>query len=762
MDANPLSPEGYDRVRRGLFESREDGPVRLGKYLLLREVGRGGMGIVFEAEDPDLHRLVALKVLRDGEGNPKFVRRLHREAAIAAQLRHPNIVGIYEVGTAPDSLGRAAHYIAMDFVDGRTLADVLRDGRTPRAESLRILEETARAVAFAHAKGVVHRDLKPPNVLVEKTGRVLLTDFGLARAARFATRLTRSQAVMGTPQYMAPEQVEGRVRDVGPQADVYALGVMLYEILAGRLPFAAETPAGVYARILRGEPPRLRVERDLEAICSQAMEVDTSRRTATALEFAEDLRRFREGEPIRARSPSPWRRWTKKAGRNRALTAMIAVLMIAIGWRIATEAAHRRRLESEQGFREKREAFLRRLAAQWLTITERKRDLRSARPPASEVRRGLEEAVRGMDELIREWPNDPQGCYVRARGRLALDDLEGAERDLRAAVVARPDFRPGWSLLGSVKVEQFQRELHGSSLDAEARKRQRAATLNEATATLARGWETGRERIESERWGLPWTREDRVTQVLARGLRLYYQENDRDGARNLLEEELRDRPEEEYANRLGNWSTDAAEKIRRQDQAIALAPGYAKAYRDRGDARLAAGDPAGAVTDYTSFLELRGEFPEAYHNRGIAKSALRDFAGAVEDYTRAIEIRADLPEAFNNRGNAKLSLRDLPGAHADYDRAIELCPRFAEAYHNRGCALEALEKFSEAVADYTRALDLSPNFADAYLSRAIAEEKLGRIPCAIEDLERSLRVAPDNWTRRATIEERLKDLRSSP
>ncbi|MBI2901433.1 MAG: serine/threonine protein kinase, partial [Planctomycetes bacterium] len=244
----------------------------LGKYLLKREVARGGMGIVFEAEDPKLKRRVAVKVLKETEAGAEEVARLHREAAIAAQLRHPNIVPIHEVGMVRDDADRCTHYIAMDFVDGRTFAAVVRDPAVARGERLRMLEDVARAVAFAHSKGVVHRDLKPENVLVDTTGRVALTDFGLARSESFQTRLTASFTVMGTPAYMAPEQVKGLLPEVDARTDVYALGVMLYEALVGKPPFQADVPATLYDHILHREPARPTeldpsIERDVEVVC---------------------------------------------------------------------------------------------------------------------------------------------------------------------------------------------------------------------------------------------------------------------------------------------------------------------------------------------------------------------------------------------------------------------------------------------------------------------------------------------------------------
>jgi eukaryotic-like serine/threonine-protein kinase len=278
---------------------RAEAPTRpqIGKYRLLREVARGGMGVVHEAEDTTLRRRVALKILREDQDDPGGVERLKREAAIAAQLRHPGIITVHEVGSEDIPPGPPIHYIVMEYVEGITFASLLAAEGTEKAELLRILEEVARAAAYAHSKGVVHRDLKPKNVLVEKAGRVALGDFGIARADKFQTPLTQSNMVLGTPEYMAPEQVEGRAADIGPRTDVWALGVILYEVLSGRTPFEASSPIQVFQRILVDFPPSPGGDADLEALCMKALDKKPEGRPASATEFADVLRRARRRNP---------------------------------------------------------------------------------------------------------------------------------------------------------------------------------------------------------------------------------------------------------------------------------------------------------------------------------------------------------------------------------------------------------------------------------------------------------------------------------
>lgn len=249
------------------------------RFRLVREIGRGGMAKVHLAEDLRLGRPVALKVLRKGDGN--------REGALTARFSHPNIATIYEAG-AEDG----ASYLAMEYVDGETLETAQR--RLDRDERLRILETVAEAAGHVHEQGVVHRDLKPANILLSKEGRPVVVDFGLAQEIG---ETAPASEISGTPLYMAPEQLEGGARAM-PETDVWALGVMLYELLTGKLPFDGRDAEEVWRKIRESEPPSLRavdetVPHELAAICRKALQKDPSRRYRTGTEFAQALRNRR-------------------------------------------------------------------------------------------------------------------------------------------------------------------------------------------------------------------------------------------------------------------------------------------------------------------------------------------------------------------------------------------------------------------------------------------------------------------------------------
>jgi len=417
-------------------------PRRLGKYQVLSELGRGGTSIVYKALDPDLKRPVALKVLRDAHVHPVLVERLHREATAAAKLRHPNIVSIHEVGTILGPDGGALHFIAMDFVDGKNLAEAA--GLLTPEERLEILLAVAQTVAFAHAQGIVHRDLKPENILVDLATRVepsgirwhvWLTDFGLAKILG-GEDLTRSGMVLGTPHYMSPEQVRGRSRETGPSTDVWALGVMLYESLTLRRPFDGETALEVYEQIIHEEPisPRKRnprISADLETVAQKALEKVPDARYSNAQEFAEELGRCLRDEPISTRPVGVARRSWKKVRKNPLPYALgsglglVLAVAIALGLHGRTE-----RRESLLAFRDKARLALD--AALALRRAGANAKMREFLPP-------LEEAYR---KAVDRAPDLAEIDYLIGRMHRALIEDEKALECQETALRKDPFYGP--------------------------------------------------------------------------------------------------------------------------------------------------------------------------------------------------------------------------------------------------------------------------------------------------------------------------------
>jgi WD40 repeat protein/tetratricopeptide (TPR) repeat protein len=311
----------------------EELPEKIGKFEVLEQLGRGAFGAVYKARDPELERTVALKVPRAGYfGTPEDQERFLREARSTAQLSHPGIVPVHEIGHE-----RGLPYIVSDYIEGLTLADLLTGDRPAFRQSAELVARIADAVDHAHRQKVIHRDLKPSNVLIDAAGQPHVTDFGLARRDEGEMTVTLDGQILGTPAYMSPEQAAGDVQQVDLRSDIYSLGVVLYELLTGELPFRGNKRMLLH-QVLHDEPrpPRRlndRIPADLETICLKAMAKEPRRRYGTAADLATDLRRFLAGQPILARpvgrAERLWR-WGRRNPVVSSLLAAVAALLIAV------------------------------------------------------------------------------------------------------------------------------------------------------------------------------------------------------------------------------------------------------------------------------------------------------------------------------------------------------------------------------------------------------------------------------------------------
>ncbi|MEZ6144329.1 MAG: serine/threonine-protein kinase [Planctomycetaceae bacterium] len=305
-------------------------PCDFGRYELIREVGRGGMGIVYLARQKQLNAMVALKLVgRSQFASAEEVRRFYSEARAAAGLRHPNIVSVHDVG---DCHGQ--HYLTMDFVGGGNLADRLQHGPLDPREAAELLLTVARAVEYLHRHKIVHRDLKPSNIMLDEESIPHVTDFGLAKVFEGDSRETASGTIIGTPAYMAPEQALGQSSHVLPQSDVYSLGSILYEMLTGQPPFAEDNPLDTLLQVIEATPDPMRrlnphIPQDLEAICQHCLEKNPDDRFASAEALAAELDHFLKGEPVELPPRSLWDRAVRWTRREPAMASRLGVLTVA-------------------------------------------------------------------------------------------------------------------------------------------------------------------------------------------------------------------------------------------------------------------------------------------------------------------------------------------------------------------------------------------------------------------------------------------------
>jgi WD40 repeat protein len=403
-----------------------------GDYEILREIARGGMGVVFEARQMSLNRKVALKMILAGQlANEAEILRFYLEAESAANLDHPGIVPIFEVGQH-----EGQHYFSMGFVEGQSLSQRLTIGPLPAREAAELIRRVSEAIEYAHGRGVIHRDLKPANILLDQQGNPRVTDFGLAKKVEGDSGLTGSGQIMGTPSYMPPEQTGGKRGEVGPAADVYALGATLYCMLTGRPPFQAATPVDTVIQVISDEPvpPRrlnASVPLDLETICLKCLEKEPARRYASAAVLAADLRRYLDGEPILARpvgGPERAWRWARRKPALAGSLGAVTLLLIAIA-AISTISAGRLKAERDTALKN-----LRRAEDAEGDARDKLFDSLKAQARAVRFSRRVGQRFDGLDALER-------AAQIARERRMPPEQIT-ALRDEAIACMALPDLRP--------------------------------------------------------------------------------------------------------------------------------------------------------------------------------------------------------------------------------------------------------------------------------------------------------------------------------
>ncbi len=727
----------------------------VGRYLIIEQIGQGGMGMVYKALHRDLNRVFALKVLKTGDFTTiEAVRRFQREARLAARLKHPHIVAVHDAGEE-----NGVHYIAMEHIEGEPLSARLVSRRGRVRDHLVLLEKVARAVAYAHHKEIVHRDIKPANVMVDPEGEPHLMDFGLAKHLHEGSLLTRSGSFLGTPFYMSPEQIRGDSRRLDPRSDIYSLGVILFEVISGRLPHTGANSAEIFNRIVHEDPPNPRdinprVHPDLQTICLKAIEKDPALRYPDAGTLADDLKRHLDGEPILARPPGPLSRIVRGVGKHpaRAVAALATLLLaaaaIALGanaYRDARAFAQHLSLARDH-FRARRYDRARSEAEQALAIRPRDREALAiagrvkeklalqededmaaeaarrrrldaaplvregsemiqrlaARIPAqklsaAEIAAACQAAEKILGEALDRCPDHDEAFTWRARSRVLRGDPTGALRDLTDALGKNPRSLDAYLERGRLFLRRYLRP----------------RGLPEAGASLV-------DPTPESPLAQDFRRQSRGdmevvrTHAAERGLFQYAE-----AAIDLLEF----RPqaaEERILAYLGRHAGDP--------EALAL----------RALARLQGSRPDLALPDLDLALLYRPLDGFLREWRAVARHLRKDFAGALED------LSGDAPDAGRICLEATLRFHqgDPGKALAGFQRAAELDPRWADAYAGRAAALAALGRLEEAEADYGMALGLEPREAAYFEGRGLLRLRAGRREEAAADLRQAIERSP--------------------
>jgi serine/threonine protein kinase/Tfp pilus assembly protein PilF len=800
-------------------------------YEILGELGRGNMGVVYRARQASLGRVVALKMILAGKyAGPEERARFRREAEAVARLQHPHIVQIYEIG---EHEGRP--FFSLEYVTGGSLAERVKGAPKPARPAAQLVETLARAVHHAHERGIVHRDLKPANILLQTTedtehtetkhkkgnaGEMTysssvfsvssvvpkITDFGLAKRLDAEAGQTASGAVVGTPCYMAPEQAAGKTRAIGPAADVYALGAILYELVTGRPPFQGDTAADVVAQVVTDEPVpprRLRpsLPRDLETICLKCLQKDSGQRYPTAEALADDLRRFAAGEPIRARPVGRLERAWRWCRRNPVLAASgVLVAATVIGGWLFWSAAERRQFESEERRRRQAEEYRNDLRSS--TAANRRLALAELRADRFASARDI---LRQAAERIEKEPSlAPQHADLRARldraRRLArfyqlADEAERimAERDHPYAQepnrAATRRCEMALKQLGIFDHRRWTEHLPDEDLTAKQRRRLRTevyrqllllagvrvqdAVTNFGQPQLAPVYRSCLAALAAARQYRNQSYAARVIELFCfAGLGQWKK------VKPLAVRGPRTAVGYYFAGMLHSWiaafpndlvtgfALRRGEKLAGLDiktplvtaeqqlrMATSLEPRHYWGHMWLGDTlRRMANYPAAELA-YAAGVSLRPDYAHGYFQRGLA---ITDLARTTTDpqgkgklldraqanLNEALRLDPKLAEAYDARAIVHFLRGKFPAAVVDFSAAVRLNPKSPLYIAHRGETYYQLKRFPQAVSDLSAALRLNPKLAWVHNVRANVHYSRGEYGRAVGDYNQAVRLAP--------------------
>lgn len=785
MRKHNISDHALNHLRTMITLENLSGRIIEQRYQVIDKVGEGGMGEVYLVHDQKLQREVALKVIGQRNVSAEIVERFVREIKAMAALQHPNIIPVYDSGQLED--GRL--FYTMKFVRGRNFADLIHD-EVPRERLLEIFAKVCRGVAFAHAQGVIHRDLKPGNILVDETGEPYVMDWGLVKvlkAMEDSTQLrrrdvtrgsgTRTGIAMGTPNYMSPEQANGT--RVDHLSDVYALGAILYEILVRRPPCIGDDPVDVLNRLLYEQPPAPRtldprVPPELEAICLKAMQKLPHNRYPSAAALQRDIENHLRDEPVSVWHTTVLSRLFKRLRRYRAVMISFAVILLllgAAGWLVKTllrVEGRKSELSEREKLRKKAQPFLdagRGMYEAARRKLERSETYREARPL-------LAQAVQSLTQAIQTDPNNEESYRLRGMARFQLRHYEAALEDLTRAIDLNPDmglayFDRGLILLheellsdarlpGIVDPVLPQSRFKLKDYVSPHRGRRRARILEDL--------DKGAHLLQQERY----TGTACIVRLLFDGkfqdavtrLGQYERDDNTDPLLYLLRAVARlglDRPDDAledlkrvqelekcfYEGRL----LESLAHLKRQDRDAALAC-CRKAAEIHEDPRV----PLYRAVVYAHFGELRlslrelETLPSASPEVQLLRAAVCAEAGrpglALEALKAALRDDPEHPALLTAQAQLQYELGDYAGALAPLDHLLARQSSEALLFCLRGRCRARLGDLPAADADLTHALELDPRYAEALFERGEARARMDRLQDAKLDLQKAIDIDP--------------------
>ncbi len=768
----------------------------IGQYQITEQIGQGGMATVYKAYQPGLDRYVAFKVLpeyylHDGT----FLARFQREAKVIAKLSHPNILPIYDFG----QVGNLT-YIVMQYIDGGTLRSVMGQAM-PLSQVVYFIDQIAEALDYAHRRGILHRDVKPGNILLEEGQRVLLTDFGLAKMVEGTVQLTGSGVGVGTPAYMSPEQGQGQ--GVDARTDIYALGIILYEMVTGRVPYKADTPMAIVIKHMTAPLPMPRtinpnLPEAVERVILKSLAKNKDYRYPDALQMAAALKQavaemldtlgptVPVGHPSSASSMSPsstvvdvQQSPTPSSGSHPAapmrqtplpsVTAprsnnillwilgggalLLIVLLLAalVGFFIFAPGEAEIPLPDQAEQAKPLESVIAEAQATQGTPEQPDTSTTISAPEKDEP---------------TQLPATVDVSATRQAEQTATAQAEATGQAAEAVVEAGLTATAEAFSSEMAKVQQTATAQAAGSATAQAKQAGGTATIQAKqageTATAQAGqdakahYDNGKvlfEQGDYEQAIVEFTQaiemgyEPAAEAYAFRGI-AYAENDDNERAMADCSQALELDPQEARGyNCRGEvyfYKEDYERAMADFSKAIELEPQEVLAYYNRGNTYAWKGDYERAIADYNKAIELDPQYANAYFGRGVSYSWKGDYDQAITNYNKALELDPQNAEAYNYRGHAHFYKEKYEQAIADYSKVIELEPQNAWGYRNRGTAYDYKGDYERAITDFGKAIELDPQFTSAYVGRGNSYSGKGNHDQAIVDYNKALELDPQD------------------
>ena len=680
-----------------------------GHYQVESEIGHGGMGIVYRAQDTRLKRSVALKIIGKPEGNSQHVSRLLHEAEAMAQLEHPNIVRIYEIGNRP------SYYIAMEYVEGSDLNCLIKERKLKSLQATQILLKVVEALHLAHKHGIVHRDVKPSNIMVTKQGEPKLMDFGLAKVrdetialskSEGPESLSKSEDLLGTPAYMPPEQVEGRA---DKRSDIYAVGATLYEALTGCPPFTGENYWNILSQIVHKEPvPPRAINPDispyLEAICLKCLKKSPHKRYQSARQLGKDLKNFLQHRPIVARPYTKLDKFKKTLQRYKVLllTIVITSLLCALsGYNIF--------LINENELMQ-------------LQHQRAQRTMQEAQHDKKEAQRQLHE-IQNKKAL---WQKAAQGMFA------ALNNIYLQNQQVRRIESVHQELTLVLTDLQGLNLERMEDQilLLQAMLISDEAKPRTAQDINEAIAKCSR--------ILQTKPGHPEALKKRADLYLKLA---QYALAEKDYTALVA---LFPKNAEIYYNRGLACYYQRKFELAEKDLGVTLTlqPDYFEARVCRGAVYQELKRYQKAIADYNYVIAKSPKYAEAYVRLAMVYQILHKYKPSEQNYAKAISLNKNNAQYYNNLAKLYMDTKNYAHAERRLNQAIALNPKYIMAYSNRATVYRMQKKYPQALQDYTKIIALNPRAADPYMQRGYTHYTIGQYNQAIADWQKAIQLAP--------------------